>query len=124
MTSRKLSDCDKILQDAWLETLLFWDHPCKPFLTCTHRSNQEQARLYAIGRTVPGRKVTNAKPGQSKHNKLPSLAFDIAFKNPGGSLNWDVSLFRLFAEKIKKIEPRIKWGGEFRTFKDNPHFEI
>jgi len=124
MASRKLSDCDKILQDAWLETLLFWEHPCLPFLTCTHRSNQEQAKLYAIGRTVPGRIVTYAKPGQSKHNHIPSLAFDVAFKNPGGSVNWDVKLFRLFAGKIKLIEPRVIWGGDFRKFTDYPHFEL
>ena len=35
---------------------------------CTYRSEEEQARLYAQGRTTPGRIVTNAKPGKSKHN--------------------------------------------------------
>lgn len=35
---------------------------------CTLRSNGEQAALYAIGRTLPGRKVTNARPGESAHN--------------------------------------------------------
>lgn len=38
---------------------------------CTYRDNAEQARLYAQGRDpgVPGKIVTNAKPGQSAHNK-------------------------------------------------------
>jgi peptidoglycan L-alanyl-D-glutamate endopeptidase CwlK len=52
-------------------------------LICTHRDNEEQATLYAKGRTAPGKIVTNAKPGQSKHNAtLPdgtpaAEAFDV-----------------------------------------------
>lgn len=37
-------------------------------LICTFRDQDEQARLYAQGRTTPGKVVTNAKPGQSAHN--------------------------------------------------------
>lgn len=36
-------------------------------VTCTYRDPAEQARLYAQGRTAPGKIVTNAKPGQSFH---------------------------------------------------------
>jgi peptidoglycan L-alanyl-D-glutamate endopeptidase CwlK len=44
-------------------------------ITCTARTNEEQAVLYAQGRTTPGRIVTNAKPGQSAHNY--GLAIDV-----------------------------------------------
>lgn len=37
-------------------------------LICTYRADEEQDRLYAQGRTAPGKIVTNAKPGQSAHN--------------------------------------------------------
>ena len=37
-------------------------------ITCIYRSHAEQARLYAQGRTTTGKVVTNAKPGQSRHN--------------------------------------------------------
>lgn len=51
-------------------------------ITCTWRSEAEQADLFAIGRTRPGRKVTWARPGQSLHNftlsdKPASLAVDV-----------------------------------------------
>jgi peptidoglycan L-alanyl-D-glutamate endopeptidase CwlK len=39
------------------------------------RTLEEQEELFAKGRTKPGKKVTNAKPGQSYHNY--GLAFDI-----------------------------------------------
>jgi peptidoglycan LD-endopeptidase CwlK len=44
-------------------------------VTCTSRTNEEQAALYAQGRTAPGKKVTDAPPGQSAHNY--GLAIDI-----------------------------------------------
>lgn len=62
-------------------------------ITCTYRSNDEQARLYQLGRTINsgiddtiarpfGRTVTNAKAGESAHNftidgKPAAKAFDI-----------------------------------------------
>lgn len=40
---------------------------------CVYRSNAEQAKLYAVGRTAPGRRVTNARPGASAHNRVEGL---------------------------------------------------
>jgi peptidoglycan LD-endopeptidase CwlK len=44
-------------------------------VTCTLRSNDEQATLYAQGRTAPGHIVTDAPAGRSAHNY--GLALDI-----------------------------------------------
>jgi peptidoglycan LD-endopeptidase CwlK len=44
-------------------------------ITCTLRSNAEQAALWAKGRTAPGSRVTDAPPGRSAHNF--GLAIDI-----------------------------------------------
>jgi peptidoglycan L-alanyl-D-glutamate endopeptidase CwlK len=90
------------------------------FLTQTYRNDTDQAADYAKGRTMPGKVVTNAKPGQSLHNYYPALAFDIAFK-VGNTLFWDVSLFRKFATIAKKVG--LEWGGDWPNFKDNPHFQ-
>ena len=45
-----------------------------PLIYCGRRTMEEQAGLYAKGRTKPGKIVTKAKPGQSYHNY--GLAFD------------------------------------------------
>lgn len=37
-------------------------------VTSTFRDNESQAALYAQGRTTPGKRVTNAKAGESFHN--------------------------------------------------------
>src|SRR3972149_1792058 len=65
-----------------------------PFLVCTYRSPEEQDELYKIGRTIKGKKITNAKGGQSKHNTNPSTAFDIAFLTFDKKLDWNPKLFK------------------------------
>jgi hypothetical protein len=47
-------------------------------VTCTFRSAQAQAELYAIGRTKPGRIVTNARAGKSTHNFRLANSFPAA----------------------------------------------
>jgi peptidoglycan LD-endopeptidase CwlK len=76
MASRSLDDLHPEFRarvDMWLEK-------CKAagidvLVYCTYRSLDEQAALYAIGRTRTGRKVTNARPGSSAHNFRLALDF-------------------------------------------------
>lgn len=126
MPSRKIEDLVKELQDAWRVALVAYvttypEQP-QPFITCTYRSPEEQLELYAIGRTKPGTIVTQLKSG-SKHNTNPARAFDIAFQKDG-KLVWDKKHFIRFASVIKSINPAIEWGGDWKKFKDYPHFQI
>lgn len=127
MPSRKIQDCVEALQVAWADASktfaqLHPDLP-QPFLTCTHRTEAEQLELYAQGRTKPGPKVTQLKKG-SKHNAYPSLAFDIAFKNKEGKLDWSPKLFKAFADIVANKHPSVEWGGNWSKFKDLPHFQV
>lgn len=128
MASRSISDCVPVLQDAYNKAVVkykeTYPNASQPFLTATYRSNEEQTKLYAQGRTTAGKIVTNAKAGESKHNTNPSKAFDIAFKDSNGSLDWSSTNFKNFATIIKKINSSIVWGGNFKTIKDLPHFEV
>jgi len=51
---------------AWVEHCA--SEGIRVYIYCGYRSHAEQTALYARGRTAPGRKVTNAKAGQSYHN--------------------------------------------------------
>lgn len=86
-----------------------------------YRSYEKQAKLYAKGRTAPGKIVTKAKPGYSWHNF--GLAADVVFKTKGGHWSW--------AEKhdwdhLGQIGKSIglTWGGDFKSFSDRPHFQL
>lgn len=123
MPSRKKEDLHLILGIAYEKAIAKWlelyPNESKPFLTCTYRSNEEQEQLFI---QVP--KVTNAHAGQSPHNYLPSLAFDIAFLKPDKSLDWSIINFKNFADILTSIDTRIEWGGSWLKFKDNPHYQI
>jgi peptidoglycan L-alanyl-D-glutamate endopeptidase CwlK len=125
MASRDSKDLTPKVREAWItsaaEFVIKHPNSPQPFITCTHRSNAEQTSLFAQGRSKPGKIVTNAKAGQSNHNKYPSPAFDIAFKDSKGAINWTEALFRKFAVIAKANG--LSWGGDWRSFKDYPHFE-
>jgi peptidoglycan L-alanyl-D-glutamate endopeptidase CwlK len=127
MPSRDLKDLNAKLTKAYtLAKGIYanrYPNEPQPFLTCTYRSNEEQTQLYALGRTVKGKIVTNAKAGQSKHNKLPSDAFDIAFIGIDKKLNWNKKYFKMFADIVKEVDATIVWGGNFKSIPDAPHFE-
>lgn len=92
------------------------------------RTFEEQNKLYAIGRTISGKKITNAKGGQSIHNY--GLAVDICLMIDGTTASWDTAK-DWDGDKIADWDECVKifarygwdWGGNWKTFKDLPHFE-
>ena len=127
MASRDLRDLNIKLINVWLHASnhykeIYPNLP-QPFITCTYRSPEEQLELYAQGRTKAGKIVTQLKSG-SKHNKRPAEAFDIAFKTRQGKLDWSADLFKKFADIVKSIDNQVRWGGDWQTFKDRPHFQM
>jgi peptidoglycan L-alanyl-D-glutamate endopeptidase CwlK len=93
MASRRIADLHPDLQPLALEFVsIAAEKGVDVLIYCTYRSNEEQAREYARGRTISseidvkpwrplGKTVTNAKAGQSAHNftingKPASRAYD------------------------------------------------
>lgn len=90
-----------------------------PVIVQTLRTFEEQDALYQKGRTRPGAKVTNAKPGSSFHQY--GLAIDFCLE-VNGKLKWEVNKDWLtVVECFKKYG--FTWGGDWKTFKDFPHLE-
>ncbi|AJD91925.1 hypothetical protein JMA_26080 [Jeotgalibacillus malaysiensis] len=85
------------------------------------RTNDEQNRLYAKGRTASGNIVTNARAGQSVHNY--GLAVDYFLTNrTGDTAVWTVN------DQWKRVAAIAKsmgftWGGDWTSFPDASHLE-
>ena len=92
------------------------------------RTNKEQDDLYAIGRTKLGKKITNARGGQSIHNY--GFAVDICLVIDGKTASWDTAKDwdnDQVADWYECVKIFAKygwdWGGNWKKFKDLPHFD-
>jgi peptidoglycan L-alanyl-D-glutamate endopeptidase CwlK len=86
--------------------------------THTLRTFAEQDALYQLGRSKPGKVVTNAKGGQSFHNY--GLAIDFVLL-VNGSVSWTVDKNWL---AVISIFESYGWeSGHHWKFKDSPHLQ-
>lgn len=86
-------------------------------ITSTYRDAASQNELYAQGRTKPGKKVTNAKAGQSYHNWR--VAFDFV-PIVNGKAQWnDLKTFNKCGEIAESVG--LEWAGRWTRFKEMAH---
>lgn len=92
---------------------------------CTLRTNEEQAALYAVGRTKPGAVLTNAKPGESLHNPDKNgvaWAFD-AVPVIAGKPQWSDDA-RLLQMGICGEAVGLQWAGRWAgKLREKVHFQ-
>lgn len=139
MASRKIEDLHPVLQPKAREMVkLLGEQGIDYLIYCTFRPGSEQDALHAIGRTMPGKIVTNAKAGQSNHNftlngKMASKAWD-GVPLIGGKPLW--SQWIMDSTRRKTLHPTwervleighslglvsgMDWKG---NFKEAPHWE-
>lgn len=99
-------------------------------IVCGLRTTEEQQILYAQGRTMPGRIVTNLDGvlKRSRHqinNQGVCTAVD-AVPYP---IDWDdIDRFYRFGGFVLGIASQmgieLTWGGDWVTFTDPPHFQL
>lgn len=87
---------------------------------CGTRTYDEQAALYAQGRTKPGPKVTNSPPGHSWHNF--GVAWDFVVFDAHGEPLWESPLMERCGRIAESMG--LEWGGSWSGFKDTPHIQL
>jgi peptidoglycan L-alanyl-D-glutamate endopeptidase CwlK len=130
--SRKIDDLDPRMKEKFLQFAGKMSEVGIPFmLTRTRCTKEEQAALYAQGRTKPGLVVTWTL--KSRH--IDGEAFDIAILNDGKptwntkiSVNENDAPDYLEAGQIGE-SLGLEWGGRFKNNKGNPrpdaaHFQL
>lgn len=87
-----------------------------PVITEGLRTKARQQELFRQGAT---------RTMNSRH--LDGHAVDVAFII-GGKVRWDWPLYKSFADVMKAaakaVNVPIEWGGDWKTFKDGPHFQL
>ena len=86
-------------------------------VTSSYRDAESQNALYAQGRTLPGRKVTNVCGGDSFHNWR--VAFDFVPVVNGKAIWDDAKLWEKCGRLAESVG--LEWGGRWSGFVDKPH---
>lgn len=80
------------------------------------RTSAKQKQLFAAGAS---------KTMRSRH--LTGHAADVAAL-VGGKVRWDWPLYAKIAQAVKQAAAElgvpIEWGGDWKSFKDGPHFQL
>jgi peptidoglycan LD-endopeptidase CwlK len=90
-------------------------------ITCGARTLEEQKKLLKAGatRTLNSRHI----PGADEYSKAVDFAVTLS-----GKVRWDWPLYSKLSSIVKeaaKLENvPIEWGGDWKTFKDGPHFQL
>ena len=126
-STRHLDSCHMRLQALFHRVIVARD--CR--ILEGHRSYGRQDELFEEGRTT-------LRGGDSKHNRTPSEAVDVAPWYPDPPhIHWEEHReFYLFAGFVfgvaDELQIPIRWGGDWdgdltfrdQTFHDLPHFEL
>jgi len=122
---RKLKQCHVDLQKVFNEVVKSFD--CT--IVCGHRGRQEQNLAFTMGKS-------KLSFPQSKHNKSPSLAVDVAPWIKGKGIVWTHQQCYYFGGYVMGIAEELmislRYGGDWsmdndvsdQTFLDLVHFEL
>lgn len=90
-------------------------------ITCTVRTMQEQKLLVQKGAS----KTLNSRHIPGKDGYAKAIDFAVTLK---GKVRWDWPLYAKLAEIMKEAARLEKipiiWGGDWKSFRDGPHFEL
>lgn len=113
-SQEKLNTCHPFLQEICNELIKEMDFT----VICGERDKVAQDEAFSKG-------TSKLKFPKSKHNTKPSNAVDLA----PYPIDWsNHSRFTALATRFKQIAEHksinVSWGGDWKGFKDMPHFEL
>ena len=84
-----------------------------------HRNKQQQNQACADG-------YSELEWPRSKHNKYPSMAFDV-IPYPNGFSSSDAEFYKMatyILAAASDLQIPLRWGGHWESIKDMAHFEL
>lgn len=126
-STERLETCHPDLILLMNEALADPECPSDMSILCGYRGEEEQNAAFESG-------ASQLQFPQSRHNRSPSLAVDVA--PYVGGITWDWQYYYPLADHIKATwarlgesgqlsgDYRLQWGGDWTSFKDGPHWEL
>jgi len=126
-STERLETCHPDLVLLMNEALADPECPSDMSILCGYRGEEEQNAAFESG-------ASQLRYPQSRHNREPSLAVDVA--PYVGGITWDWQYYYPLADHIKATwarlsesgqlsgDYRLQWGGDWTSFKDGPQWEL
>jgi len=116
-SAKYISECHTLLRPLVYGMLNYVDLT----VTCGYRSPKTQDKLYNT--IMNGKRVTNARGGQSKHNIKPSLAIDVVIylhgdKNTKRGISWNKLNAYMLAGRMQQLADMMYGKGIIRVGSD------
>lgn len=90
-------------------------------ITCGKRTVEEQRKLVKIGAS----KTMNSRHIPARNGLSHAVDFAVTVN---GKVRWDWPLYHKLAKLVKEAarleKVSIEWGGDWKSFKDGPHFQL
>lgn len=87
-------------------------------IVCGYRGKDEQDKAFAEGKS-------KLKFPSSRHNRKPSEAVDaVPYPIDWNDLERFKALAKIVKETAKELGIAIEWGGDWKSFKDMPHYQL
>ena len=123
----RLLTCHHVLRLLFERVIVREDLPLDLTILCGHRGKDEQEAAVASG-------ASRLHYPHSLHNVSPSMAADAA-PWVDGAVSWDWEHYHQIAPIVKAEWALMQaegltegltlvWGGDWRSFKDGPHWEL
>lgn len=119
--------CDKMMEDAHPD-ISYWFHRAREFFPTLHtssvwRGKDEQNALVLEKKSLL--KWPNSKHNHTSTDGKPcSLAMDLFSLTDKGAAEFRVGFYVQVSNWLEDQDAPIRWGGNFKTFVDPPHFEL
>ncbi len=110
----RLATCHPDLQEIFNFVIQYYDIT----ILCGHRGEVEQTTAYEAGNS-------HLPWPMSKHNREPSHAVDVA----PYPIDWEnIAEFKKLHELVEVVahafDIRLRWGGDWVSLRDYPHYEV
>ncbi len=112
ISANRLSTCEEQLQRLFNEVVK--DYDCS--IIEGHRSLEKQTEYFNTGKS----KTMNSNHLYNPSRAVDVMPYPINWKDRAGLMEFS----RFVKSKAAELKIDVRWGGDFKSFFDGPHWEI
>ena len=116
----RLATCHPNIQKLWNEIIKEKD--C--IIICGARTLEDQQKAFAEGFSKFDGVIKKSEHQVSKEKPLSTAIDSLPYPLDWDDVKGHTEFARFVLAKAKSLNIGLEWGGDWKTFKDRPHFQL